>query len=139
MSEHLILIAEDEENIRELIAFQLQNEGFQNTLLANDGTAAFEILKDHTPDLIIMDLVMPGKTALDLISEVDRSSRFEETSILLISALSNVTDISISDIKEETSVNEFLEKPFQVEELLDIVHRLLKTNGETEEPEQDTG
>ena len=68
-----ILIVDDETSIQELIKFNLEQAGFE-TEVANDGIEAIEKFESYKPDLIVLDLMLPGKDGYDVCKEIRRNS-----------------------------------------------------------------
>ena len=83
-----ILIADDEPDILEIIQFNLLAEGYE-VITAKNGDEAIEQAKNHLPDLIILDVMMPGKNGLDTCNILRMQPAFKETLIIFLSALSD--------------------------------------------------
>ena len=81
-----ILIADDEPDILEIVSFNLQAEGYE-VLTARNGNEAIEMAKFHNPDLIILDVMMPGKTGFEVCKILRTLPAFENTIIMCIRVL----------------------------------------------------
>lgn len=104
-----ILLVEDDCGFRELLAEALQREGFQVQCAVN-GRDALSRLEQFTPDVILLDLMMPGMDGFDLLTR-----RSDRTPVIVISAL----DSEEERIKGyELGADDFLTKPFSIKELL---------------------
>ena len=115
-----ILVIDDEENIRELVRAILENAGY-TVLDAADGEAGLETARSNQVDLIITDLIMPGKEGIETITELRREQ--PHLKILAISgAVDSATYLHLAD---HLGADETLGKPFQVSELVETVGRLL--------------
>lgn len=115
----LILVAEDEDNNYELVKVVLSKR--YRLLRAHNGIEAVTLCEDEHPDLILMDIRMPDMNGLDatrIIKEVNR-----EIPIIALSAYA--FDENIKEAKE-AGCNDFMAKPFRVEDLLDKIQKYLK-------------
>ena len=83
-----ILIADDESDILEIISYNLQNEGY-DVLTSKNGNEAISLAKTHKPDLIILDVMMPGKTGLEVCTVLRADPAFQETIIIFLTTLNN--------------------------------------------------
>ena len=83
-----ILIADDEPDILEIIQFNLQAEGYE-VITAKNGDEAIDQAKRHLPDLIILDIMMPGKNGIDVCNILRMQPAFKEKLIVFLSALSD--------------------------------------------------
>jgi two-component system alkaline phosphatase synthesis response regulator PhoP len=120
MYKERILLVEDEESIRELVALNLQMESY-HVSTAEDGNTAVKVFSEEKFDLVILDIMLPGKDGF----AVCESIRLEnsEIPILFLSAKSNAED-RISGLKK--GGDDYLTKPFNLEELLLRVKKLLE-------------
>ena len=117
-----ILIADDEPDILEIIQFNLQAEGYE-VMTAKNGDEAIEEAKKHHPDLIILDIMMPGKNGIDVCNILRMQPAFKETLIIFLSALS---DESTEIRGLETGADDFLTKPISPKILVSKVNALFR-------------
>ena len=117
-----ILIADDEPDILEIIQFNLQQEGFE-VVTAKNGDEAIELAKRHLPDLIILDIMMPGKNGIEVCKILRSQPAFKETLIIFLSALSDEST-EISGL--ETGADDYLTKPISPKILLSKVNALFR-------------
>jgi two-component system alkaline phosphatase synthesis response regulator PhoP len=117
-----ILIADDEPDILEIIQFNLQQEGFE-VVTAKNGDEAIELAKRHLPDLIILDIMMPGKNGIEVCKILRTQPAFKETLIIFLSALSDEST-EISGL--ETGADDYLTKPISPKILLSKVNALFR-------------
>ena len=117
-----ILIADDEPDILEIIQFNLQTEGYE-VYTAKNGDEALEQAKKHQPDLIILDIMMPGKNGIDVCNILRMQPAFKETLIVFLSALSD-EGTEIRGL--ETGADDYLTKPISPKILLSKVNALFR-------------
>ncbi len=123
-----ICLVEDEKSLSDMIKLNLEMDGFQVEVYENGQTALDNITKIASYDLVILDVMLPKVSGLDLCRELRRISN---TPVLFLSAKGTTSD-RISGLK--LGANDYLPKPFDLEELLLRVQILLKVN-ETESDE----
>ena len=117
-----ILIADDEPDILEIIQFNLQAEGYE-VITAKNGDEAIEEAKKHLPDLIILDIMMPGKNGIDVCNILRMQPAFKETLIIFLSALS---DESTEVRGLESGADDYLTKPISPKILVSKVNALFR-------------
>ena len=120
MSDHTILIVEDDVTIARFVELELQHAGF-NVLRAGDGTTAIELVAAHDVDLVLLDLMLPGIDGLDVARFIRK--RGLEMPILMLTARAETQDV-VSGF--EAGADDYLRKPFEIPELLSRVRALLK-------------
>ena len=116
-----VLVADDDPDIRDLVVFKLEQAGFSVRAVA-DGNAALEVLKDSAPDLVVLDVMMPGLSGLDVLRQIRSEPRLEPVKVLLLTARARDTDV---DDGYSTGADEYVTKPFSPRELLHRVNTLL--------------
>jgi two-component system, OmpR family, alkaline phosphatase synthesis response regulator PhoP len=117
-----ILIADDEPDILEIIQFNLQSEGYE-VFTAKNGDEAIEAAKKHSPALIILDIMMPGKNGIEVCNILRLQPAFKETLIIFLSALS---DESTEVRGLETGADDYLTKPISPKILVSKVNSLFR-------------
>ena len=124
MSDHRynVLIAEDESDIRDLISFNLEQEQMK-TLLAKDGVEAFEIAKEKSPDLIVLDLMLPRMDGVTVFKELRQDSRTRDIPVIMLTAKAQLDDV-ITGL--EMGADDYLTKPFSPKELVLRIKALLR-------------
>lgn len=125
MSGPLILVAEDERDIREQIVFTLQISGF-DVIEAPNGEEAVKMATEIEPDLILMDVRMPKMTGYEACEALKKQERTKDIPIMFLSAKGQEAEISKG--LELGAVKYFL-KPFAPDELSEQVNMLLTTYG----------
>jgi len=117
-----ILIADDEPDILEIIQYNLQSEGYE-VATAKNGIEALEQAKKVQPDLIILDIMMPGKNGIEVCNQLRQQPSFKETLIIFLTALSDET----TEIKGlETGADDFITKPISPKVLVSKVNALFR-------------
>jgi two-component system, OmpR family, response regulator len=116
-----VLIVDDDRGIRELIAAYLEKNGMRVSLAAN-GRQMHAVLEHGAPDLIVLDLMMPGEDGLVLCREL-RASRFRTVPVLMLTARNEEADRILG---LEMGADDYLPKPFAVRELLARIRAVLR-------------
>jgi two-component system response regulator VicR len=109
-----ILVVDDEKNIRDLLVFNLQNEGY-NTLEAGDGLQAVDIALKESPDLILLDVMLPKLDGKSVCKKLRYSLNMSNIPILMISAKDTETDKIVG---LEIGADDYITKPFQIREVI---------------------
>jgi PAS domain S-box-containing protein len=117
-----VLIVEDEDSVREIEHRILTNNGIA-TLLASTGQQAIEMAQAHRPDLVLLDLMMPGMSGQDVLHALKSHPATQHIPILIISARASWPTIEESYM---LGAVDFVTKPFEYQELLSRVRRALK-------------
>jgi two-component system, OmpR family, alkaline phosphatase synthesis response regulator PhoP len=117
-----ILIADDEPDILEIIQFNLQTEGYE-VATAKNGDEAIDMAKKHQPDLIILDIMMPGKNGIEVCKILRTQPKFNQTLIIFLSALSD-ENTEVRGL--ETGADDYLTKPISPKILLSKVNALFR-------------
>jgi two-component system, OmpR family, response regulator len=117
-----ILICEDDSNLRTLVRLALGNS--YRFLEAPDGYAAMELLRRTDPDLIVLDLMLPGRSGFELLADIRRVAGHERTPVIVISAWAHSNTAAVA-----AGADRFVAKPFDPAELHDAVIDLLERNG----------
>jgi CheY-like chemotaxis protein len=89
---------------------------------ARDGDESVDFARSLEPDLIVLDMMMPGRTGLEVLAELRREPRFAETAVIMLTARAQVADRQAA---EDAGVDRFLPKPFSPLELEAVVSELL--------------
>ncbi|WP_411336954.1 response regulator [Ruminococcus gauvreauii] len=130
-----VLIADDEKDIVDLIAYLIKDLDVTIAGLASDGLEAYKIILEENPDVVISDIRMPGMTGLELIEKVKQSER--ETEFIIISGY---RDFEYAKTALQYGVQDYLLKPIKEEELAMLLNRLNRRkhiNDEKQQADQD--
>jgi len=117
MLNDLILVVDDEANIRETIAFILEMEGYE-VILASNGEEALVQLREHKPKFMILDVMMPKKNGYEVAKEIREDKEFEDLYILILTAKGQTIDESDA-IK--SGANSYMTKPFDDDMILELI------------------
>ena len=107
-----VLIVEDEQNIVDILSFNLSLEGY-DTLEAYDGPTGLQLALEQNPDLILLDLMLPGMNGFDVCREIRKSG--SSTPILMLTAREEEADKVLG---LELGADDYITKPFSVRELM---------------------
>lgn len=122
LKQRKILIADDEPDILEIISYNLNNEGYQ-VFTAKDGIEAIEKAKEVHPDLIILDIMMPYKSGIDVCRILRAQTAFENTLIIFLTALNDDT----TQIKSlEIGADDYITKPVSPKVLISRVNAIFR-------------
>lgn len=119
MSKHVLLI-EDEPNIIEAISFILKREGWQVSTHANGVTAADTAVNSRA-DLIILDVMLPGRSGYEILQDIRATEVTSATPVLMLTARGQQKD---RDLAERYGASHFMTKPFSNREVLERVRAL---------------
>jgi DNA-binding response OmpR family regulator len=117
----LILAADDEEDIRELVAFRLERAGYE-VITAADGQEALDLALDRTPDLVILDYRMPRLTGIEVTRRLRAESKTARVPIVLLTA--SVQEHSVAE-GFEAGADDYIKKPFSPQELTARIQAIL--------------
>ncbi len=120
MSKESILIVEDEEKILRLLELELEYEGYQIGKAA-DGIEALEAYRTGKWDLILLDVMLPGLSGIELLRRIRSNDSY--TPVILLTAKGSVED-KVSGL--DLGANDYITKPFQIEELLARIRAVLR-------------
>jgi two-component system, OmpR family, alkaline phosphatase synthesis response regulator PhoP len=117
-----ILIADDEPDILEIIRYNLETEGYM-VASAKNGNEAIDKAKQFQPDLIILDIMMPGKTGMEVCKLLRQQPAFKNTLIIFLTAMSD-ENTEIRGL--ETGADDYLTKPISPKVLVSKVNALFR-------------
>lgn len=116
-----VLVCDNEEALRALVRAALEPSGCE-ILEARDGDESLELARSLEPDLIILDLMMPGRSGLQVLDALRSEERFERTPVIVLSARAQVAD---QEAVAGAGATSFMAKPFSPRELCSEVASLL--------------
>ena len=122
-----ILVVEDSQDLRELIIRMLVLENY-DILIAKDGEEALEIIKLHRLDLMLLDIMMPGKSGLEVLEEIraSKDSKIKELPIVMVTARSSIDDVDAALFAGATS---YIVKPFRAAALKSKIQGIFDSLG----------
>jgi len=130
MENYKILIVEDEEKLSRVLQLELQYENY-DTAIADNGTDALIKILDETWDLVLLDIMIPELSGLEVLRRVRREGN--QVPIILLTARDMVHD-KVSGL--DLGANDYVTKPFQIEELLARIRTQLRSRPQAEERQQ---
>ena len=119
------MIVDDEPDILKLTEFRLKKAGYE-TVSAADGFAALEKLKGSKPDLILLDIMLPGINGYEVCKRIKQDKETCGIPILFFTAYAVIADVE--EKIREFGVQGVVKKPFRTEELLEAVHGIWESS-----------
>ena len=114
-----ILIVEDDNNIADLLRLYLEKEGYQATIAA-DGTQGIDLYRKLRPDLVLLDVMMPGVDGWGVLRAIRQDS---QTPVIMLTAKGETTD-KVSGLKQ--GADDYITKPFEMKEVLARIEAVLR-------------
>lgn len=121
----LILVADDDPDIRDLVAFKLTNAGYEVEAVA-DGLAALDSVRRRPPRLVVLDVMMPGLSGLDVTQQLRADARTATVPVILLTAKAQESDVESGF---GVGADDYVTKPFSPRELLSRVRAVLARTG----------
>jgi two-component system phosphate regulon response regulator PhoB len=116
-----ILVADDDTDIRDLVSFKLEQAGFDVTAVDN-GLAALTAARQEPPDLVVLDVMMPGMSGIDVCRELRADESTAGLPIILLTARAQEGDVEVGF---GAGANDYIVKPFSPRELVTRVEAVL--------------
>jgi DNA-binding response OmpR family regulator len=127
MKSSTILVIEDEKQIARIIELELMHEGY-TVEIAYNGNEGLEKVQKNEPDLILLDIMLPGLNGIEVCEKI---RRFSQLPIIMLTAKD---ELSFKVIGLDTGANDYLTKPFEMEELLARIRAALRISREHLKP-----
>ena len=127
--QYKILIVDDDENICELLRLYLEKDGFE-TIVANDGEQAVDYASKYSPDLILLDIMLPKLDGWQVCREIRKTS---ETPIIMLTAKGETFDKILG---LELGADDYLSKPFDTKEVIARIKAVLRRSHESDKSSQ---
>lgn len=124
MTQRKILVVEDEEMTARLILYRLKALGHE-VIHAKDGREGLRLIKENLPDLVVLDVMLPGLSGFEILQELNDDESFdsEQIKVLMLSNKKSSDDVSRGF---HLGAMEYVSKPFKMEEFLLRMNRVLK-------------
>ncbi|TMK46490.1 MAG: response regulator [Actinobacteria bacterium] len=119
-----VLVVDDEPQVVWMLQFSLEADGFQ-TFAARDGRAALAEVRQHRPQLMLLDIMMPVMDGWSVLQEIRELPEGERPRVVVVSARASLRDRAKA---AELGADAFVSKPFNVDDLLGVLHRLEKAS-----------
>jgi DNA-binding response OmpR family regulator len=113
-SRRIVLVADDEEIVRELVKVTIGADDF-NVVEAADGDEAWSLIQEHKPSLVLLDVRMPGRTGLEILSAIRSDTSLAGTKVIILTASALPTDMAAG---LTSGADFYLTKPFSPRDLL---------------------
>lgn len=133
MQRPTILIVEDEEDIRELVRYNLARERYE-ILEAETGEAGLKLAARNKPDLILLDLMLPGKDGMEICRELKRSDDTRAIPVIMMTARGEESDV-VAGL--EIGADDYVVKPFSPKVLVARVKTILRRQSADEAPSEE--
>ena len=117
----VVLVADDDDDIRDLVAFRLDRAGYE-VLRAGDGQEALDLAREHRPDLAVLDVMMPKLTGYDVTRELRADAATSRIPVILLTARVQEADVARGF---EAGADDYVKKPFSPQELKARVQAVL--------------
>lgn len=127
-----VFIVEDEPDLRDTLEYNFENEGFQVESFAN-GESFIDFIEKNKPNLVVLDLMLPGLSGLDVCRELRSKDKYDDISVIMLTAKSEEIDRIVGF---ELGADDYVTKPFSVRELILRVKVLLKKRADNPSDEQ---
>jgi DNA-binding response OmpR family regulator len=126
LAEPTILVADDDDAVRDLVAFKLNAAGY-HAITADNGSTALDLVHREHPDMVILDVAMPGLDGLSVCYELHSSAATAQIPVLMLSGRGRKVDV---DLGLTVGADDYLVKPFSPSELIRRVRWLLLANND---------
>jgi CheY-like chemotaxis protein len=118
-----IMVVDDEDNLRELIKAVFEQEGF-DVVVAESGQECLDLLNKETPDLIVMDMMMPGMSGREATEKIRQSPKTKNLKVVFLT-VAKFSETGKATL-DKLNVLDYITKPFENDELIRRVKKLLK-------------
>lgn len=122
MSRKKIVIIEDEPDILEVLSYNLKREGYE-VLTASDGTKGLALIRKEAPDMVLLDLMLPGMDGVEICSTIKKDPENQHTLIIMVTAKGEESDIVLG---LGVGADDYITKPFSPKELIARVKAVLR-------------
>jgi len=117
-----VLVVDDEKDLVDLISYNLTRNGY-DVLVAQDGSTALDVVERETPDLVILDLMLPGVDGTEVARRLKRDARTAAIPVIMLTAKSEETDVIVG---LTIGADDYITKPFSMKILLARVNTVLR-------------
>jgi CheY-like chemotaxis protein len=122
-----LLYIDDDENLRSLVKMSLEVIGGYTLKLSASGTEALEVLKDFSPDIILLDLIMPNMNGIEVLKKIKMQNAFKNPPIILMTGQSDFEQLKLS---KELAIIGIINKPFDPIQLSKQVQKIWNEHGD---------
>ena len=125
----MIFCVEDDDNIRELVIYTLETTGLEARGFA-DGTAFMEALASETPELVLLDIMLPGEDGLEILKKLKNSSKTKDIPVIMVTAKGSEYDKVVG---LDSGADDYVTKPFGMMELISRIKAVLRRSGKQQD------
>lgn len=116
-----ILIVDDDEEVLKLLTIRLKQEGFE-IIAASNGEGCIKRSEEESPDLIVLDIVMPGMDGYSALKEMRRNPKTHDIPVIM---LSGKEEEKVRDLFAFQHISDYIEKPFELDDLVSRINKAL--------------
>jgi CheY-like chemotaxis protein len=117
-----ILIADDNQNIRDALTYLLEDEGYE-ILIAKDGAETIKVVRGLRPDILLLDIMMPEINGYDVCRTIKSDPQLKDTYIIMLTAKGQAAE---QERGKDAGANEYIVKPFSPMDLLSLIRKHFK-------------
>ena len=132
MKKGTILVIDDEKDLIELLSYNLGKEGY-DVIVAHDGQSGLDVVKKHRPDLVVLDIMMPGLDGLQVCQRLRADPRTGRIPIIMLTAKATETDRIVG---LELGADDYVTKPFSPREVIARLKAVLRRSSQPAEDRQ---
>lgn len=125
----MIFCVEDDSNIRELVVYTLESTGFQAHGF-EDGSSFLEALALETPELVLLDIMLPGEDGLEILKKLKNSSKTKDIPVIMVTAKGSEYDKVVG---LDSGADDYVTKPFGMMELISRIKAVLRRSGKQQD------
>ena len=125
----MIFCVEDDDNIRELVIYTLETTGLEARGFAA-GTAFMEALAFDTPELVLLDIMLPGEDGLEILKKLKNSSKTKDIPVIMVTAKGSEYDKVVG---LDSGADDYVTKPFGMMELISRIKAVLRRSGKQQD------
>lgn len=119
-----VMVVDDEPDVLLSVAQILESNNYR-TIKAKDGYECLECLKEETPDVLLLDIMMPGLTSKEILAMIAEESSLSQVKIIFLTAVHS-QEAEEGGLLASRQVVDFIEKPFTVRKMLDAIEKAMK-------------
>ncbi len=120
-----VLVVDDDEDVRDLVAFKLETAGYR-TVTADNGNGALTVAHQQQPDVIVLDVVLPGMDGLSVCYQLHSDPMTAQIPVIMLSSRTEENDVQLG---YTVGADHYMTKPFNPSHLVQRVRWLLLANG----------
>lgn len=125
----LVLIADDEEDIKIILSMYLENMGY-DIVTAYDGLDALETIKERKPDIILMDIMMPTLDGIEVVRQIKAIDSLKDIPVIMLTAAAHS---SMVEKAMAAGAEDYIAKPFEPEKVHEVIQHILNESQKNKE------